>query len=152
MLVAITLSAAGCGDSESGPETIYKAANDLLSNGKYEEAGEKFESLGSYEDASYMAMYAKALAAAENGDYDTAIKTFSSLGKFKDCEHQATYYTARMYEENGEYEYVLEVFSSNPLFRDSKEHINDIEEHRYQCVRSCGTEGLFLVAKDDKWG
>lgn len=111
MLAAITLSMAACVNSGTGPEATYKAANDLLSNGKYEEAGEKFDSLGSYEDASYMAMYAKALAAAESGDYDTAIKTFSSLGSFKDCEQLATYYSAIMYEENGEYEYALELFN-----------------------------------------
>ena len=35
-----------------GPEGTYKSAQNLLSQGKYQEAAEKFESLGGYEDGT----------------------------------------------------------------------------------------------------
>ena len=83
VLVTMAFTLTACGDSQ---EKAYKKANKLLNGGKYENAAEAFDKLGSYEDASQMSMYARAHAEAENGNYETAVKTFASLGAFRDCE------------------------------------------------------------------
>ena len=76
VLVTMAFTLTACGDSQ---EKAYKKANKLLNGGKYENAAEAFDKLGSYEDASQMSMYARAHAEAENGNYETAVKTFALL-------------------------------------------------------------------------
>ena len=82
LLAAMTLMMTACGNSQ---EKTYEKATKLLNDGKYAEAAEKFESLGSYEDASQMTMYAKAINEAENGNFEVAFKAFAALGDYKDC-------------------------------------------------------------------
>jgi len=49
-----------------------------------------------HSDASQMAMYCKAIAAAETlAMYDMAVMTFQQLGDFRDSKQMVTYYTAR---------------------------------------------------------
>ena len=64
LLAAMTLTMTACGNSQ---EKTYEKATKLLNDGKYAEAAEKFESLGSYEDASQMTMYAKAIYLPSSG-------------------------------------------------------------------------------------
>ena len=45
-----------------------------------------------------MAMYARAIAAAEGGDYTLAKETFTLLGDYKDCPYMIIYYNGRHYE------------------------------------------------------
>ena len=65
MLIAMAFTFTACGNSQ---EKAYKSASKNLDEGKYAEAAAQFEKLGSYEDASQMTMYAKALNEAENGN------------------------------------------------------------------------------------
>ena len=75
MLFAMAFTFTACGNSQ---EKAYKSASKNLDEGKYAEAAAQFEKLGSYEDASQMTMYAKALNEAESGHFDTALKTFAA--------------------------------------------------------------------------
>lgn len=77
MLIAMAFTLVACGDSQ---EKAYKSASKMLDEGKYAEAAAQFEKLGSYEDASQMTMYAKALNEAESGNYDTALKAVCVAG------------------------------------------------------------------------
>lgn len=118
LLVVVLFSFSSCG----GPEGTYKSAQSLLSQGKYQEAAEKFESLGGYEDATTLTLYCKAIALAESGDYANGIAGLESLGDYKDCAMRITYYTGRYYEDlvnQGYYDYLSQaqqLYNSNPLF------------------------------------
>lgn len=118
LMIAVAFTFTACGDSQ---KKTYESASNLLNKGKYAEAAEKFEKLGSYEDASQMTMYAKALNEAESGNYEVALKTFDSLGAFKDAPQMISYYTARELEDWGFYEKASEQYNENPLFKDSQE-------------------------------
>ena len=118
LMIAVAFTFTACGDSQ---KKTYESASNLLNKGKYAEAAEKFEKLGSYEDASQMTMYAKALNEVESGNYEVALKTFDSLGAFKDAPQMISYYTARELEDWGFYEKASEQYNENPLFKDSQE-------------------------------
>lgn len=82
---------------------LYAQAELLMVNEQYEEAAACFDKLGAYSDASKMAMYCKALAAAEkHGMYSVAVETFENLGDFKDSNQLALYYKGREYEMEGD--------------------------------------------------
>ena len=120
-----------------GPEGTYKSAQNLMSQGKYEEAAQKLESLGSYEDATTLTLYCKALALAESGDYQNGIAGLESLGDYKDCAMRITYYTGRYYEDlvnEGYYDYLSEaqqMYDTNPLFLDSAKRSENLRPNLY---------------------
>ena len=120
-----------------GPEGTYKSAQNLLSQGKYQEAAEKFESLGGYEDATTLTLYCKAIALAESGDYANGIAGLESLGDYKDCAMRITYYTGRYYEDlvsQGYYDYLPQAqqfYNSNPLFLDSAKRSESLMPNLY---------------------
>jgi len=131
LAMVMALGLTGC----ATPEGQYNAANKLLIKGEYEKAAEKFEALGSFNDAPQMTRYCRAMAAGENGQYESAVKTFEAMGDFKDCPSLVTYYTARYYEAEGGketdhlkwysaegwkyYEKAYEIYDTLPMFRDS---------------------------------
>ncbi len=92
MLITLLLSLTSCTTAK------YEKANKLMQEGKYTEAAQIYSDLGVYEDATKMAIYAKAAAAGENGDYFTCLNGFTSLGNFKDSPERLAYYTARQCE------------------------------------------------------
>lgn len=93
-------------------QEMYAQAELLVVHGDYTGAAEKFEALGAYSNASQMAMYCKAINAAENlGLYVVAVDTFSSLGNFKDSKQLAQYYKGRYYEASG----LIDVESSSDI-------------------------------------
>ena len=96
-MIFCILCLSACQESD---EARYNRAQKLLGEGKYFEATSLLDGMPTYEDASRLSMYAKALALAENGDYGNAITTFRALGDFKDSSLMITYYTGRQYEEN----------------------------------------------------
>ncbi len=85
--------------SESAVATLqemYATAELKMATGDYSSAAELFEKMGSYSDCSQMAMYCKAISAAEDLSlYDIAIDAFTQLGDFKDCSQMVIYYTGR---------------------------------------------------------
>ena len=122
MMVLFCLSA--CQESN---ESKYNRANKLMTEGKYEESVKLFDEISTYEDSSKMAMYGKAIAAAESGDYKKAFSSFNALGDFKDCPMMITYYTARQYESQAtDTNWIprlqaAETFDTVALFLDSAE-------------------------------
>jgi hypothetical protein len=67
-------------------QDMYSQAELKMATGDYSGAGAQFDALGAYSDSSQMAMYCKALEAAETLNlYDIAIDAFVKLGDFKDC-------------------------------------------------------------------
>ena len=145
LLAAMTLMMTACGNSQ---EKTYEKATKLLNDGKYAEAAEKFESLGSYEDASQMTMYAKAINEAENGNFEVAFKAFAALGDYKDCAQLQAYYVAREYEDNERYEEAIEAYNVNPLFRDSQSRIERCQETLYKTAINEAENGNFRYALD----
>ena len=136
LLLSLLLVLTSCG----GPEATYKSANNLLAKGKYAEAAEKFASLGSYEDATYLAIYADACAKGESDDPNlimSAINAFYSLSGFKDSDMRVPYYWGRFCEYALEHtdaidrfqtaETALEYYKNIPLFLDCSTRIKALE-------------------------
>ncbi|MBO7372895.1 MAG: phosphodiester glycosidase family protein [Oscillospiraceae bacterium] len=98
LVLAALLTLTGCA---SAAEKDYLAAGKLLEQGEFEKAAEKFQTLGSYEDASRLLMLSRAALAAENGDYETARRAFSALGEFRDVPEMLRYYEGREAEAAG---------------------------------------------------
>ena len=140
MLILTVVFLSGCQESIA---TKYTNAQTLMAEGKFSEAAEKFESLGSYEESSMLAMYCKAAAAGESGDYDTALSGFRGLGEYKDSRMMLDYYYARSYED-GNWQNKLQaatMFEQNSLFRDSANRAENCRRAVYeeaQRLRSTG--------------
>ena len=134
LLMACLLVFCSCG----GPESTYKSAQNLLTQGKYSEAAEKFESISTYEDSASSAQYCKAVILAEAGDYQKTIPTFENLGNFKDCAMRAAYYKGRYYEslvEQGDldqFPMAAECYQTFPLFQDSAQRLENLSASLYQ--------------------
>lgn len=94
LVLALTLSA--CVQT---PEGKYKSAEKRMTQGNYTEAAEIFEELAGYSDSAQMAIYCKAVAAADRGNYALAIDALEQLGNYKDSAQLAQYYLAARYEE-----------------------------------------------------
>ena len=113
--------------SESATSTLqemYAQAELSMATGDYSGAAAQFEALGAYSDASQMAMYCKAIAAAETlGMYDIAVSAFNDLGDFKDSKQMAVYYTARSYQAVGD-SYDLSTASYDAL-KDAKSYYDE---------------------------
>ncbi len=102
MILCVPFSGAEASASSDLSE-MYAQAELLLAQGEYSSAAEIFDKLTTYSDSSQMAMYAKALMAAEDLElYDIAIDAFTDLGDFKDCAQLVKYYTGRKYQSFAE--------------------------------------------------
>lgn len=154
LLSCLVLSSCG------GPEDTYKSAQALLAKGEYAKAGEKFESIGSYEDAATLTMYCKACALCESGDYEAGLKVLATLGGYKDSLYRITYYTARSYEDiagEDDWECMLEaqnIYETIPVFLDSGERITALDKRietakkaQYDAAVRTGESGDFSAAR-----
>ncbi len=77
---------------ESFIATQYRSAQALFDAGKYDEAAETFESLGTYADSDGKVLeskYARALKAIDDQEYAFAITLFEGLGDYSDSYAQA---------------------------------------------------------------
>ena len=137
LVLLMTFCLTACQESD---ESKYKVAQSLMAKEKYTEAAEKFDELGSYEEASKLSMYCKAAAAGENGDYDTAFSTFSLLGDYKESQLMLVYYNARQLEANGRDNEkgprsdildAAQKYDTIALFRDSKERAESCRKTVY---------------------
>ena len=97
LMIICILCLSACQESD---EARYDRAQKLVGEGKYFEATSLLDQMPTYEDASRLSMYAKALALAESGEYGSAITAFRALGDYKDSSMMITYYTGRQYEES----------------------------------------------------
>ncbi len=130
----------------------YQDGEALLEQGKYEEACQKFNEVGSYEEASRLKMYCQAAIAAENGNYDSAQRAFSALGEFRDAPRMQQYYEAREAEASGrdalsredysDAELLLknaaELFETMSGFRDTAQRADD-------CLGALYEQGTLLL-------
>lgn len=99
MTVMLLLSSACAESAAATLQGLYAQGELLMVQGDYTGAAAKFEALGAYSDASQMAMYCKAIAAAEMlGLHSMAVDAFNDLGDFKDSKQMARYYRGRGYE------------------------------------------------------
>lgn len=103
LLTVILLFSSACAESATAAlQELYAQGELLMVQGDYAGAAAKFEALGTYSDASQMAMYCKAIAAAETlGLYSMAVDAFNDLGDFKDSKQMAKYYEGRAHEAAG---------------------------------------------------
>lgn len=103
LLLVFSVFGARAESATAALQEMYAQAELQMALGNYAEAAEQFERIGTYSDASQMAMYAKALMVAETlGMYDVAVAAFQGLGDFKDSSQMAVYYTARGYQAAGD--------------------------------------------------
>ena len=147
MLIFTVVFLTGCQESI---ETKYKNAQALMAEGKYAEAAERFESLGSYEESSMLTIYCKAAAAGERGDYDTAFNGFRGLGEYKDSRMMLDYYSARSYED-GNWRSKLKaaaMYEQNSLFRDSASRAENCRRAVYDEAQRLKSTGDYDGACD----
>ena len=113
------------------PSSIYNTAEQLLINGKYIEASEKFESLNGYKDSKYksnLALYEYGEYLLKNKNYNEAIKTFLIINDFKDSEikvKEIKYQNAKECLDNKEYTKAIEIFKTIKDYQDSSEKLNE---------------------------
>lgn len=138
LLSLLLLFSSAAAESAATLDVLYKSAELLMVQGDYTGAAAKFDAMVSYSDASQMAMYCKAIAAAESlGLYSVAVDTFKGLGEFKDSPQMAIYYTARSYQAIAEgcsvttdtdevlkgayanYQSAVDLYNQQILFKDS---------------------------------
>ena len=146
LLFAIMISVASAETATSSLQNIYAEAELLMVQGDYAGAASKFESMGTYSDASQMAMYCKAIYAAESLKmYSVAVDAFVQLGSFKDSIQMNKYYTARYYESISDsviletatddelndaidiYNESIVIYNEIILFKDCLQRISDCE-------------------------
>ena len=144
LLIALALCLTACQESN---ESKYNRAGKLMTEGKYDEAVKLFDEISTYEDSSKMAMYGKAIAAAESGDYKSAFSSFKALGEYKDCPMMITYYTARQYEDQAtdvnwsSWIMAAETYDTVALFLDSRDRAENCRKAVYdKAVSYAGTE------------
>ena len=101
LAISLVLSCYGLTALADTAAERYAAAEELMLDGKYLEAAEAFDALMTYSDASNMAMYCRAIYAAENKMYSLAVDAFQTLGDFKDSAKMAKYYAAMSYQDAG---------------------------------------------------
>ncbi|MBQ9009921.1 MAG: WG repeat-containing protein, partial [Clostridia bacterium] len=101
----------------------YEKAMELLKENKYDEAGQAFIALGSYNDSPRYAMYCNAIVAGKKGVYSVAVENLNSLNDFLDSSLLAIYYAGLSWEASEDYEQASEVMSSITLYRDVAERI-----------------------------
>jgi len=147
MLILAVVFLTGCQENVA---TKYMNAQALMAQGKYAEAAEKFEALGSYEESSMLTMYCKAAAAGERGDYDTAFSGFRGLGEYKDSRMMLDYYSARSYED-GNWRNKLHaatMYEQNSLFRDSASRAENCRRAVYDEAQRLKSTGDYDGACD----
>ena len=154
LAICALLTLAGCGapSISSSPERDYQAAEELLAQGQYAQAAEKFASLGSYEEASRLLMYSRAAAAAENGDFDSAKKAFTALGEFRDSPTMLQYYTVRESEtagrsalSAGDYSGALSLLKQAAADYDTFSGLRDTAERAASCLSALYEQGRGLL-------
>jgi len=135
MLVCLIMafSAVACAENATTElQGMYAEAELLMAQGDYSGAASKFEALGAYSDASQMAMYCKAIAAAETlAMYDVAVMTFQQLGDFRDSKQMAAYYEARKNEAVGdsidaESEVIMELSAAAALYEQAEKGYTEL--------------------------
>ncbi len=114
----------------------YKAAEDYLANGSFDQAIVEYTELGDYSDASEkltLAQYNKAVQLYENGDFTAAVSAFETLGDYSQSKEyllRSKYGAAEQTEKSGGFEPAAEMFAALGEFSDSPERANECRYKR----------------------
>ena len=148
-LLCAILTLTGC---TSSLQRDYQAGEALLEQGNYEGAAAKFESLGSFDDASRLLMYSRAAFAAENGNYTSAINAFSALGAFRDSPEMLRYYQGRAAESIGrdalittDTVSVIHSFIDAARIYESLSGFSDTAQRKEDCLNTLYSYGVTLL-------
>ncbi len=154
ILALISVHAVSAESATAKLQEMYSEAELLMATGDYSSAAVKFEAMGAYSDASKMAMYCKAVSAAEDLNlYEVAAATFDQLGDFRDSKQLAQYYIARAYQWGAEqilseqgkasandlskaaaaFTEAKKIYTTLALFKDCLMRIKTIEEEEKNC-------------------
>ena len=117
LLLAVCLLLASCGQPAAEENPDYIRAQELYSQGLYEEAAAVFEALGDYKDSRYILSdirmaqkYEAAMALLEEKDYTGAFQALSELGDYKDVNQQLERFSVvEITEENWQDYYEINV-------------------------------------------
>ena len=116
------------------PMITYNSAKDLVSEGKFDEAVEVFESLGDYKDSETQILatkYAKAMYLRDSKEFVDAYVIFTEIAGYEDATEQATetrYLRAKDYQENRYFLDAYDIFISIEEYKDSKKLRNQCAE------------------------
>ena len=130
----------------------YKAADDLLKNGKYDEANAAFLALHNYSDSPTKAqesMYQKAESLKAAGSYDDAITVYSVLKEYKDSADKINacqYSKAESLLAGKDIDGAILLFESIPQYSDSMDRANAI---RYDKAKALWDEGDLQAARTE---
>jgi len=111
---------------ETGKRIEYILAEDVLNEGRYDEAAEMFRALGNYSDAQDRARecaYRKADSVFASGDYEKAAQLFLETGGYKDSlerSNRCKYLLAESCVENGDFSDALKRFEALGDYSDAK--------------------------------
>ena len=154
-LIAKEEKAAKVAEEQKKAES-YRAAEDALAEGRYQEAADAFAALGGYSDskqretearnAGYEAEYLEAETLISQGDYDAAITLWTGLtekeyrdsaerlSEAKEQKNAALYQAAVEMRENHQYEEAISQFKelADISYSDSSEQITVTENAREQ--------------------
>ncbi len=145
-LIIFAVSSASGESATSALQELYAQAELMMASGDYAGAAAQFEALGAYSDSSQMAMYCKAIYAAEDLKmFNMAMSAFNDLGDFRDSKQMAIYYDGREKQYLGdsidlanasekdlnaaEYAYneAVKTYSSLALFKDCLNRVSDCQ-------------------------
>ncbi len=107
--------------------TLYGRGEQLLAEGRYTDAAEYFESLGSWEDSTQLKAYCAACLLEAEGKSADAAESFGMLAGFRDASARADANLEIVYQQalalagREEYEQAETLFASIGTYRDSAE-------------------------------
>ncbi len=107
------------------PSMIYNDAQQLLVDGKYDDAATAFRSLGDYKDAEDMekeAIFQKGCMRLDAQDFDEAIRIFQSLDNYSNAAEKEThaYYQKAMFlKDTGDVEGAISILTNLTGYLDS---------------------------------
>ena len=160
MIIAVTvlcalLSLTGCAASYTA-DRDYQTGLELLAYENYREAAAMFEKLGSYEDASILLMYCRAVLAAENGEYAAAREAFATLDGFRDTKEMRDYYEGRETEtkgrealETGDFDAAAELLMSAAGRYEALSDFRDASRRAAGCLDTLYDQGCTLLRDSD---
>ncbi len=128
----------------------YTTADELLKNGKYDEANSAFIALYNYSDSETKAqesLYQKAEALKASGLFDDAVVVYTNLGKYKDSGEKINiclYSKAESLLENKDVDGSIAIFESIPDYSDSLERAKAL---RYEKAKTLWDNGELQSAR-----
>ena len=129
----------------------YATAEELLKDGKYDEANAAFIALHNYSDCETKAqesLYQKAEALKASGLFDDAVAVYTNLGEYKDSGEKINiclYSKAEALLENKDVDGAIAIFESIPDYSDSLERAKAL---RYEKAKTLWDSGELQSAKE----